>query len=302
MQNDKDIDYNEIDLPEGYLENLWMHKSNKRAYTSHQLKKISHAQSEVVEDFECYVCAITDASYHNKQELTSGQISYVQETAHQELFNRAYEKMPNGVPDDAEEFRTYSDGIDKEQVISLVTNSPEAFYFLSDKHSVDFDVALAAVTKNPSTYEFLNDTLKEDKRLALIAITDKGENLQFAPNTLKKDKAFVLQAVHYDGMALIYASRELRNDVDVLRVAIDENYNSLQFASSSLRDNRTTILEAVNIDKLAIYYASKEIRKLVGEGDPVEVLTKAVASEKLAAKLNNQLRPRIEPRQQSMKI
>lgn len=122
-----------------------------------------------------------------------------------------------------------------------------------------------------------------------------------------------------NGYAFQYCSSRIKSDPELIAKCCSITNNQvINCIDSSIKGSKEKILSLIEngyshqhgqsawdkrtVANIVMNYASEEIQSLVGNGDPVEVLTKAVASEKLAAKLSNQLKPRIEPRQQSMKI
>ena len=74
------------------------------------------------------------------------------------------------------------------------------------------------------------------------------------------DREVVLTAVVKDGMALAFASRELRSDSTVVRTAVSQSGCALQFATKKQRsDRRTARLAALN-NGLALQYAGATLR------------------------------------------
>ena len=73
----------------------------------------------------------------------------------------------------------------------------------------------------------------------------KGMVLQFASKEPRNDKEVVLAAVKNDGRALEFASEELRNDKEVVLAAVKQNEWVLQFASKELRNDKEVVLVAV---------------------------------------------------------
>ena len=94
----------------------------------------------------------------------------------------------------------------------------------------------------------------------------------------------------------------LMNNREFAKKLIMEHDDSFEFISDDLKNDKEVVLEAVKTSWMAMDYVSDEIQSLVGNGDPVEILTKAIASEKLSARLTEQLKPKVESREQSMKM
>ena len=76
----------------------------------------------------------------------------------------------------------------------------------------------------------------------------------------KADRDVVLSAVQHRGMALQFASAELRGDCDVVFAAVWQSCWALQFASAELRGDRDVVLAAVRRDGRAFRFASAELR------------------------------------------
>lgn len=136
----------------------------------------------------------------------------------------------------------------------------------------------------------------------LEVVKRNGSALEFATTEQQNDKEIVLEAVKDNGYALFFASKELRNDKEVVLEAAKQDGWSFRYASLELRNDKDLVLAAVKQNRTSILFASDMIKTLVGDSDPVETLTKAVQSEKLAAKLSSQLKPKSEKIEKSLKI
>jgi len=74
------------------------------------------------------------------------------------------------------------------------------------------------------------------------------------------DKAQVLKAVSRHGLDLQHASRECRDDPEVLLAAVKQHGSALEFASPALRNEREVVLHAVRQTGQALRFASQELR------------------------------------------
>ena len=93
---------------------------------------------------------------------------------------------------------------------------------------------------------------------AYEGITAKGVLAHLIPAYVHRGEA--LAAVKADGMALEYASPELRADREVVLAAVQQYGLVLTYASKELRADREVVLAAVRQDGRAIYSASPELR------------------------------------------
>jgi len=76
------------------------------------------------------------------------------------------------------------------------------------------------------------------------------------------EKPFVLAGVRRNGLDLVLASAELRNDPEVVMAAVSQNGLALQYASLALRANPDIVLAAVRQNGLALLYAAHSISRL----------------------------------------
>ena len=116
-------------------------------------------------------------------------------------------------------------------------------------------IELAKKMKNMSGYE-------RNKEVVLEVVREDGLALQYASKDLRGDKEVVLEAVRQNGRALQYASEDLRGDKEVVLEAVREDGYALQYASEELRGNKETVLEAVKQDIHLLQWASN---KLLGD-------------------------------------
>lgn len=59
---------------------------------------------------------------------------------------------------------------------------------------------------------------------------------------MQADKELVLEAVKQNGLVLVYASPDLKNDFDVVYQAVRNRGQSLNYASYELRNNELIVL------------------------------------------------------------
>ena len=84
--------------------------------------------------------------------------------------------------------------------------------------------------------------------------------LQYASEQLKDDKDVVRVAVKNNGKALKFASEELKRDKEVVRVAVKNNGKAFKLASKELKGDRELVLAVVQEDGFLLSFASEELR------------------------------------------
>ncbi len=80
-----------------------------------------------------------------------------------------------------------------------------------------------------------------NKGIVLAAVTKDGMALQYASTELKNNKEVVLTAVKNDGRALKFAKTKLQNDKDVVLAAVKQNSYAFRFASEELQKDKELI-------------------------------------------------------------
>ena len=70
---------------------------------------------------------------------------------------------------------------------------------------------------------FNKDIDYTNRDMVLKAVQENGLALEYASDELKDDVEIVITAVNNNGLALMYASDELKKDNDIIRAAVSEN-------------------------------------------------------------------------------
>ena len=99
-----------------------------------------------------------------------------------------------------------------------------------------------------------------NKNDALKAVKQNGLALEYASDELKNDKEVVLAAVKQYGRALEYASDRLKDDKEVVLAAIEKYGYASAWASERLNNDKEVVLAAVKQYWAALEYASDELQ------------------------------------------
>ena len=94
----------------------------------------------------------------------------------------------------------------------------------------------------------------------MAAVKQNGDALQHASKELREDRDIVMAAVKKNGRALEYASDELKGDRELVMAAVKQDGFSLQYASDALKGEREVVMEAVRQNRNALRYASEELK------------------------------------------
>lgn len=74
------------------------------------------------------------------------------------------------------------------------------------------------------------------------------------------DKEHVLEKLEFFGSDLIFASRELKDDDEIVMKAVRKYPHSIRYASERLKNNREMVMEAVKSEVLVLQHISWELR------------------------------------------
>lgn len=78
------------------------------------------------------------------------------------------------------------------------------------------------------------------------AVTRDGSALKFASREVRNDQDVVMAAVTQDGTALQYAEEEVRCNLAVVSAAVRQNGRALEFAAGPLQEDRNLMRTAVS--------------------------------------------------------
>ena len=129
-----------------------------------------------------------------------------------------------------------------------------------------------------------------DRAVMVAAIEQSGLALAFASDELRADHDVVRGALEMDGYALQYVSDELKSDQNFVMVAVTENGLALEFASDGLKEQVDVVLAAVKQDGLALEFASEGLK------DKMDVVLAAVRQNYAAAEFVSEEMKRRSPR------
>ncbi|VEU75347.1 Uncharacterised protein [Mycoplasmopsis maculosa] len=139
-----------------------------------------------------------------------------------------------------------------------VPNNQNPYY---NKYSENKTWALAAA-ENYLYEEPITQTYKKnffdifsffenDKEVILKILDKDGLALKFASNELKDDREVVLKAIKQNGLSLKFASERLKNNLNIVKAAISQNVNAYHHASEQLKNNyEIALMSAATIKEI----------------------------------------------------
>ena len=127
----------------------------------------------------------------------------------------------------------------------------------------------------------------DDRKQVLRLIRKDGNCLAHA-DKFNGDKAMVLMAVNNVGLALRYASEELRNDPEIVRAAITRNGYALEFASDAIKADKMMVMLAVQENGWALAFAEESMRTLDRELQGIANQTKQRHLQQAKSQMSSQ--------------
>lgn len=158
-----------------------------------------------------------------------------------------------------------------------VLDSPQGeFLSCKTRFMEDFDRArkLRVIYEYPSALRFLGHRDRGEWDVVIEAVTRNGATLEYASGELRENEELVKIAVARTGSALQFVGYAFRNRMEVVRVAVERDPTALKYDGSGI--DRTTdewrnlVLSAVKRYGLALQWAGRHLR------DDFEVVNAAV--------------------------
>ena len=119
--------------------------------------------------------------------------------------------------------------------------------------------------RNRGEYELEKEGENNELEVVMTAVAQDGLALQYASPDLRANEKVVLAAIEENPEALQYASELLRNNRHVVsRVLYTDNGNGLQYASHELRNSTPFMIRAVFTNGCALKWASPKLRNNKG--------------------------------------
>lgn len=105
-----------------------------------------------------------------------------------------------------------------------------------------------------------------DKEYILNIVQEDIDLLELVNTELLIDKSFMTSVIKVNGLALKYASDELKDDEDFVKVALQNSAGfALKYASKRLREDREIVIESIKNYKGPLQYTNEEIRRELTE-------------------------------------
>jgi hypothetical protein len=117
-----------------------------------------------------------------------------------------------------------------------------------------------------STQQFCFNIINRNyhnKQNLFIIVQQNGLALEYASDDLKNDREVVLAAVQQNGLALEYASDDLKNDREVVLAAVQQDGFALEYASTNLQDDKEVVNIASQQNPFSTEHASDRLKEIM---------------------------------------
>jgi hypothetical protein len=122
-------------------------------------------------------------------------------------------------------------------------------------------VVLVAVRQSGRALRYASSDLRDNVKVVLEAVSQDGSALKFASPNLQANVDIVMAAVRKNWRALRYASSNLQDDRDVVTAAVLQHKGlAMKYASPELRANEDMVLFAIGVSPVAFKFAADKLK------------------------------------------
>jgi len=116
------------------------------------------------------------------------------------------------------------------------------------------------LTESKSVYHVMPDELKRD-RLILLKFVERSYTFNCIPPDLLENRNLMLECLALNGRLLMDLNAGFRNDAEMVMAAVINDGIALSYASDELKDNYDIVVEAVNDTEGALQFASARLQQ-----------------------------------------
>lgn len=178
---------------------------------------------------------------------------------------------------------------DKKTILEKLNAGTSFEDSIFDDYRNDREIVKIAIEQRPSNFRYAGDEVKDDRNFILEILTSSlsiVDVLAHSSQRIRADKEVVLEAVKFNGLFLLVASPDLKDDFDVVLLAVQDHGYNLKYASERIRSNKKIVLEAIRYNQEFINHASDELKQEIGKDDPLKYLESYFEKEKLEGELS----------------
>mmetsp|Transcript_6962 Transcript_6962/g.13805 ORF Transcript_6962/g.13805 Transcript_6962/m.13805 type:complete len:390 (-) Transcript_6962:139-1308(-) len=159
---------------------------------------------------------------------------------------------------------------DKDFVVEVLKASSKGYYpdckKLSDRLRNDLDVMKLAVEMDPWSMRDAGNELKDNEALILhcVSIPDapgcvRGEKIQFCSDRIRGDRAIALEVCKKSPFAFQKLSKELQDDVELLKIAVKEDTYAIERASDRITNDPAIMLDLLSVNMSCLQLVNNDM-------------------------------------------
>jgi hypothetical protein len=139
---------------------------------------------------------------------------------------------------------------------------------LIQKEKIDKILAWSAVNNDGFALEHVPERIKDDD-IEYAAISQNGLAFQFVRKKSRDNEKLLIKAISQSKLgnpfyntaeAVQFASKRLRNNLNVMKIAINLNPLTYRFAGKSIRDHKGLAIKTVQSSPCVVQYLSRRLR------------------------------------------
>ncbi|WP_257274299.1 DUF4116 domain-containing protein, partial [Endozoicomonas sp. SESOKO4] len=213
-------------------------EETRRKFLHHLLFVDAKSSAPLVEDVypdlrdKCYVIKPSSYSYRLSFEIPPDQWL----SDNKETFQKAL--LKHGLHYGSQRVRN-----DKDLVLSIIAECPEALKFAGKKLKNDKDIAMAAVKQHGIWLRHASPEMQDDEDIVKTAIANYPSILGYASERIRSDKNIIQMAIDVNIVNLQLASEKVLKDRDYMLDLIEKNHRAFKYAAPDLKDD-TAFIEA----------------------------------------------------------
>eukprot|EP00501_MAST-03F_sp_TOSAG23-6_P001023 GSMAST32.ASY1.ANO1.1064.1 assembled CDS len=147
------------------------------------------------------------------------------------------------------------------ELLLLAVRTTGIILWLLPELQCDREIVLAAVNQNGKALKFACDNLKQDVGVVNSAVLQNALALQFA--LIEPSHQVIIDALHKYGFLLQFLSTKMRSNKNIVKIAVQQDGLNLKFASPNIRQDIEVAKIAVGSNRKAILFLPYSIQKEV---------------------------------------
>ncbi len=117
----------------------------------------------------------------------------------------------------------------------------------------DWELLLRFLKKDRFNFEYISDSIKDNPEFAMRAMK-QGSNVFGHAESLHNNRDLALEAVKFDGTDLGFTSKELRDDIELVREAVKQNILATNCIFEEMKNDREIMMQLLEVNGGVLEY------------------------------------------------